>query len=89
MHAPKNGTEDPMLMAIFDNAGGMTLLQLEHYFTSALNRETRGLDPKSKPVHNPRSPHLTGTLSKFGVGALQSFSYLGHKLHVITKVSGP
>ena len=65
----------------------MTADQIEAYFTAALARETRGLDPNNRPaLKNRRQPHLTGQLSKFGVGALQSFSFLGTELKVISKV---
>eukprot|EP00624_Nannochloropsis_granulata_P006891 evm.model.NODE_5343_length_5450_cov_21.959082.2 len=87
IHVPAKGLYDaePIYLAIWDNAGGMTTKQLEAYFTAALGRETRGLEPKGKGEATARRAHLAGNLSKFGVGALQSFAYLGTQLKVITK----
>ncbi|GAB5033194.1 structural maintenance of chromosomes flexible hinge domain-containing protein 1-like [Nannochloropsis oceanica] len=87
IHVPAKGLYDaePIYLAIWDNAGGMTTKQLEAYFTAALGRETRGLEPKGKGEATARMAHLAGNLSKFGVGALQSFAYLGTQLKVITK----
>ena len=90
IHMPAQGLYDknPIYLAICDNAGGMTTKQLEAYFTAALGRETRGLDPKGGGKLSEaaaRMAHLAGNLSKFGVGALQSFAYLGTQLKVITK----
>ena len=90
IHAPAKALYDsePVYLAIWDNACGMTTRQLEAYFTAALGRETRGLKPQQSALlpGAAATQHLAGHLSKFGVGALQSFAYLGTQLKVITKV---
>jgi HSP90 family molecular chaperone len=88
IHAPAKALydSDPVYLAIWDNACGMTTRQLEAYFTAALGRETRGLRPQASAASgSSAAQHLAGHLSKFGVGALQSFAYLGTQLKVITK----
>ncbi|TFJ86792.1 hypothetical protein NSK_001880 [Nannochloropsis salina CCMP1776] len=87
IHTPSKGMYDsePVYLAIWDNAVGMNTTQLEAYFTAALGRETRGLRPEERSEVNPCMAHMAGNLSKFGVGALQSFAFLGTQLKVITK----
>lgn len=83
---PATGAEDKRengLLAIFDAGQGMGLKELQAYFTCNLDRKRRGLQPQEDSTMHP---HLRSSLSKFGVGALQSFAFLGTELKVVSKV---
>lgn len=86
-------------MVVYDNGCGMTKETLDAYFTYYYGQKERGLDPQALRQQQQQRkeqiqqqgifhPHLSFTISKFGVGALESVFFLADRVKVITKAKG-